>query len=359
MIRRMLLSYLLIIAVTVGLLALTIQTASAQAPDATALAKTSSLDVVISLPALLGIGFVVALLALGLGVLLARSISRPLLDLSRAANQIAQGDYSVTVRVPQHSRDELALLAQAFNQMAEGISRVERLRRELVANVSHDLRTPLTVIRGYLEGLRSNQIADRRSAEQAFEAMYGEVERLLKLVNKVQQVAALDSGKALAAERRLLNPFALAAETISRLAPLAASKGVTLVNRIPEALPSLKGDPEALGQALFNLLENALRHTPVGGQIVLKGGISTGRKQPQLWLAVQDSGEGIAPEHLPHLFERFYRADASRSRRAEGGAGLGLAIVREVVEAHGGRVWAESDGVPGHGSTFTLKLPAA
>jgi signal transduction histidine kinase len=356
----MLLSYFIIMAVTVALLALTVQNASAVSVDSAApLVKTSSLDVVISLPTLFGIGLVVALLALGLGMWLARSISRPLVDMSRAANRIAQGDYAVTVRVPRHSRDELALLAQAFNQMALGINQVERLRRELVANVSHDLRTPLTVIRGYLEGLRSNQIADRRSAELAFEAMNNEVERLLKLVNKVQQVAALDAGKALAPARQLVQPFELVAETIARLAPLASSKGVALVNQVPATLAGIKADPEGLRQVLVNLLENALRHTPPGGQITIKAGLSKGRRQAQLWLAVRDSGEGIPPEHLPHLFERFYRADQSRSRRAEGGAGLGLAIVREVVEAHGGQVRAESDGLPGHGSVFTVKLPAA
>lgn len=300
-------------------------------------------------PGLLGVGLAVGLLAMGLGLWLTRSISRPLLDLSRAAGRIGQGDYSV--RVQRRGQDEMATLAQAFNQMADGVSRVERLRRELVANVSHDLRTPLTVIRGYLEGLRSNQIADRRTAERAFEAMYTEVNCLLRLVNSLHQVTTLDA-KAAELEHRPLSLAELSRDTLARLNPLIEAKGVALVNCIVADLPLVTGDVTRLGQVLFNLLDNALRHTPVGGTITL----NAGQINSQLWLTVQDNGEGITSHALPHVFERFYRADPVRSR-AEGGAGLGLAIVREIVEAHGGKVVAESNGLPGQGSTFTLYLP--
>ena len=307
--------------------------------------------------ALVAAGLVVALLAAGLGVLLARSISRPLADMGRAAARIALGDYAV--RVPSRGQDEVAALARAFNQMAEGMDSVERLRRELVANVSHDLRTPLTVIRGYVEGLRSGQIADRRSAEMAFEAMDTEVAHLLHLVDDLRQVAALDAGS-VPLERRSVAVADLVQAATARIAPLAASRGVKLTSEIPPELPPVNVDPERMGQVLFNLLENAVRHTPAGGAIFLRAG----REGAHLWLAVQDTGEGIPLEHLPHVFERFYRADHARSR-AEGGAGtfarlstgLGLAIVRAIVEAHGGRVSVESDGVPGHGSTFTVRLP--
>jgi two-component system sensor histidine kinase BaeS len=297
-------------------------------------------------------GLVVALLAAGLGVLLARSISQPLAEMSRAAGRMSEGDYAV--RVPLRGQGEVAALARAFNQMAEGMGSVEGLRRDLVANVSHDLRTPLTVIRGYLEGLRSGQIADRRSAEMAFEAMHAEVGRLLRLVDDLRQVAALDAGGP-SLERRLVAVADLVSAAISRIEPVATAKGVTVLNQSATDLPQMNVDAGRMGQVLFNLLDNAVRHTPSGGTITVRAAYAPGSRgnQAHVWLAVQDNGEGIPAEHLPHIFERFYRADRARG---EGGAGLGLAIARAIVEAHGGQISAQSDGVPGHGSTFTIRL---
>jgi len=284
-----------------------------------------------------------------LGVFLARSMSRPLAEMSRAARQMARGDY--TARVSPRGQDEIADLALAFNQMAEGVGSVERLRRDLVANVSHDLRTPLTVIRGYLEGLRSDQIADRRSAEVAFDAMHAETTRLLRLVDDLRQVAALDASS-LPLKRRPIAVSDLAQEAADRIAPLVAAKDLALITEIPPDLPPLMIDPERMRQALFNLLENAVRHTPAGGSITLH----VGRDETACCLTLKDTGEGIPPEPLPHVFERFYRADPARNR-AEGGAGLGLSIVRAIVEAHGGAVKAESEGIPGQGSIFSVTLP--
>jgi two-component system sensor histidine kinase BaeS len=301
--------------------------------------------------ALVVAGLVVALLAAGLGVLLARSIGHPMAEMGRAAERIAQGDYAV--RVPLRGRDEVTALAQAFNQMAEGMSNVEQLRQELVANVSHDLRTPLTVIRGYLEGLHSGQIADRRSAEMAFAAMQGKVSRLLRLVDDLRQVDDLDA-ETPSLERHPTDVADLARDALARVEPLAAAQGVALVKGAPSDLPMVSVDPNRLGQALFNLLDNAVRYTPPGGTITLTAGCDG--RPPHVWLAVQDTGEGIPPEHLPHVFERLYRTDPARSQAA-GGAGLGLAIVRAIVKAHGGRVNAESDGVPGQGSIFTIRIP--
>jgi two-component system sensor histidine kinase BaeS len=299
--------------------------------------------------ALMMAGLVVALLAAGLAALLTRSISRPLADMEQAALRFAQGDY--TARVSPRGQDEVATLGRTFNQMAASVGSVEQLRRELVANVSHDLRTPLTVIRGYLEGLRSGQIADRRSAEMAFEAMHAEVTRLLHLVNDLRQTAALDSG-ALPLNRRPIAASALAAAALDRIAPLAAAKGIHLRSEVLAELPPLNIDAERLGQALFNLLENAARHTPAGGKIE----ITAQCQAEQLQFIIHDTGEGIAAVDLPHIFERFYRADPARSR-AEGRAGLGLAIVKAIVEAHGGSVKVESEGLPGKGAVFTVSLP--
>jgi len=294
-------------------------------------------------------GVIVALLAAGLGVLLTRSISRPLAEMEQAAIKFAQGDY--TVRVSPHGQDEVATLGRTFNQMAESVGSVERLRRELVANVSHDLRTPLTVIRGYLEGLRSGQIADRRSAEMAFDAMHAEVARLLHLVGDLRQVAALDSGP-LPLNRRPTILSTLVSEAIDRITPLAATKGVHLRSEISADLPSLNLDIDRMGQALFNLLENAVWHTPAGGTILL----AARYQDEQLQLVIKDTGTGISAEDLPHIFERFYRADRTRNP-AEGRAGLGLPIVKAIVEAHGGTVKAESEGLLGKGSVFTINLP--
>lgn len=318
---------------------------------------------------LIAAGLLVALAALGLGVLLARSISRPLDEMSRAAAQIRRGNYAV--RVSPRGGNEVTALAQAFNQMAAGINHLEQMRRDLVANVSHDLRTPLTVIRGYLEGLRSGRIADRRSAELAFDAMHTETARLLRLVDDLNQVAAFESG-ALLLDRRPVNIAALVENVSARAAPLANAKSVILSHTAAPNLLPVSLDPELIEQALLNLLENAIRHTPAGGVVSIQCTVN-GEQFPTahrslstdhcslntdhcLLLTVTDNGEGIPPEHLPHIFERFYRGDHARSRE-KGGAGLGLAIVRAIIRAHGGEVSAESGGVPGGGSTFRLQLP--
>jgi two-component system, OmpR family, sensor histidine kinase BaeS len=305
--------------------------------------------------ALAAAGLLVALLATGLSLLLARSISRPLAEMGQAAARMAKGDYQV--RVPP-GQAEVGALAEAFNLMAEGMGGVERLRRELVANVSHDLRTPLTVIRGYLEGLRSGQIADRRSAEMAFEAMYGEVARLLVLVEDLRQVASLDA-EVRGLERQPVTADALATTALGRIEPLAVAKGVKLTNQVPSDLAPVLADPSRLGQALYNLLENAVRHTPAGGQITISAGQTVAHDggTGQFWLAVRDNGDGISAEHLPHVFERFYQVDPARSSQRERGSGLGLTIAKGIVEAHGGWLTAESEGVPGRGSIFTIRLP--
>jgi signal transduction histidine kinase len=182
-----------------------------------------------------------------------------------------------------------------------------------------------------------------------------EVARLLRLVDDLRQVATLDAGGP-ALERRPVLVADLVADALTRIEPLAAAKGIVVANQTPTDLPPVHIDAERMGQVLFNLLDNAVRHTLADGTITVRAGYAPGSRdnQAHVWLAVQDNGAGIPAEHLPHIFERFYRADRARS---EGGAGLGLAIARAIVEAHGGQVSAESAGVPGHGSTFTIRLP--
>lgn len=296
--------------------------------------------------ALVFTGVAVALLAAMMGVFLARSINRPLTKVGQAAARFASGDYSA--RAETGGSGEVATLGRTFNQMAESVGGLEQLRRKLVADVSHDLRTPLTVIRGYLEGLRSGQIADRRSAEMAFEAMHGEVSQLLALVDDLREVAALDRGP-LTLKRHPIQVEALVRQAARRVEPLASAKGIRLESEVAPDLPLLDADEERLGQALFNLLENAVRYTPAGGAVTLA---AERLSQTLLHLSVRDTGPGIPVQHLPHVFERFYRADQARSRSK--GSGLGLAIVKSIVDAHHGRVEVASDL---SGSIFTIDLP--
>lgn len=298
---------------------------------------------------LIASSFATAFLAVALSFLFSRWLSRPLAEIASAAQHIARGNYDVRIR--SNGQGDIATLAQAFNQMAIGLRSVERLRRELVSNVSHDLRTPLTVIRGYLEGLRSGQIADRRSAQHVFDCMHVEVEHLLKLVEDLRSIASLDAD-ILILDRRPVLLADLVAQTLARITPLAGTKQIELHHRVPSDLPYVRLDRERMGQALLNLLENAIRHTPSGGAIT----VSAGQMDGEIQLAVHDTGDGIPAAHLPHVFERFYRIDDARSRTG-GGSGLGLSIVASIVAAHDGRVEAQSDGVPGHGSTFTMWLP--
>jgi len=299
--------------------------------------------------ALIITGLIVAFLATVIGVLLTRSISRPMAEMGKAAVKLAGGDY--TVRVAVHGRDEVAVLGRTFNQMAESVGSVEQLRKDLVANVSHDLRTPLTVINGYLEGLRSGRIADRRTAETAFNVMHSEVSRLLHMVGDLGQAAAMDHTSLPLS----LSPVAVPdfiADTVTRVMPLVLSKGVVLEHDAAADLPLLNIDSERMGQVLINLLENAVRHTPTGGTIRLT---AQGRNKKVSFI-IQDKGSGILHKDLPHIFKRFYRADPARNP-SEGRLGLGLSIVKSIVEAHGGRITAESNGVSGEGSTFTVYLP--
>lgn len=297
--------------------------------------------------AMAGVG--VALVGAVLGWLLARSISRPLRAMSQAAGRMAQGDY--TARVADIGTDEVGALGRTLNQMAEGMAGVESTRRALVADVSHELRTPLTVIQGYLEGLRSGAIADRQSAERAFDAMYGETRRLLRLVKDLHYLSVLDGGLG-EVDRRPTDVRELLTETLARYAPAAEARGVRLAAAVADGMPLVALDAERMAQVVVNLVDNALRHTPAGGSITVSAALEAG----DLVLAVTDTGEGIAPEHLPHIFERFYRADRHRSRTGEGGAGIGLSIVRGVVEALGGTVEAESE--VGRGTRFTVRICA-
>jgi signal transduction histidine kinase len=283
--------------------------------------------------------------ALFLGLFLARLITRPVRDMTRAARAIATGD--LRQQVPVRSRDELGLLAEQFNAMSAGLARSNELRRRMTADIAHDLRTPLTVISGYLEAMRDEALSP---TPERFGTMYDETQVLLRLVQDLHTLSLADAGE-LPLKRQPVAPQRLLERVATSYEHTAAQLGVALAVRAEPGLPELQVDVEQTVRVLSNLVANALRHTPAGGAITL----SAAHTARGVALAVADTGMGIPAEHLPNVFERFYRADESR-QQATGGSGLGLAIVRSIVEAHGGQALVESS--PGQGSVFTITLPA-
>jgi signal transduction histidine kinase len=278
------------------------------------------------------------------GVVIGRVTSAPIARIAGAAHQLGKGELGV--RVPVQGSQEIRELAETFNKMAADLQHAETLRNNLMADVSHELRTPLTVLEGNLRAAL-DKVVPLDDAEIA--NLYGQTRHLIRLVNDLRELSLAESGQ-LPLEKLPTDLKALAAETVQALEPLAVEKGVTLADEVPQ-LPEVVADPFRIRQVLFNLLSNALRHTPEGGKITLNGETGSG----VVVLSVQDNGEGLEPEQLPAVFNRFYRGDKSRSRET-GGTGLGLAIVKAIVEAHGGRAEASSGG-KGKGSRFSITLP--
>jgi histidine kinase len=276
-----------------------------------------------------------------------RRLVGPIQRMKTASQRIAAGEYEERVEVP--GEDELGDLARAFNQMAQNLAQTEARRRQLVGDVAHELRTPLANIKGVMEGLVDGVLPAEPST---FHQVEREVSRLQRLVQDLEALSRAEAGQLLL-ERDAVDPASFVEDAVARLRPQYEEKGVALELRLPAALPTVFADKFRMTQVMLNLLGNALQYTPQGGTVV----VTAKGEGAQLVVSVTDNGIGIAPEHIPHLFERFYRVDKSRSR-AGGGSGIGLTIVRHLVEAHGGRVWAESDG-PGEGSTFTYTLPLA
>ena len=287
-----------------------------------------------------------------------RRIVAPIQAMSRASRRIAEGHYDERVNVPTHAlehTDELGELALNFNRMAARLARTEEARREWLADISHEMRTPLASILAYAEGLQDEVLPQE---PETYAQIVREAHRLQRLVDDLHELSRLEAG-AFTLERRALPPAQLVNDVFHRFAPTAASKGVNLRAETPAEVPSVWADEERATQVLSNLVDNALRHTPPGGQVTVRvvPPRAPGGEKDMVRFEVHDTGEGIPPEHLPHLFKRFYRVDPSRSR-TRGGSGIGLTIARLLVEAHGGRIWAESPG-KGQGSTFIFTLPVA
>jgi signal transduction histidine kinase len=261
---------------------------------------------------------------------------------------MAQGDLGQQVAV--RSQDELGDLANAFNQMSHDLAQATEARRQMTADVAHDLRTPLTVLMGYTEPLQEGKL---KGTPELYAVMHDEVLHLKHLIEDLRTLSLADAGE-LRLYRRPVDTKALLERTGLAFMALAEQKGVRLHVEAADNLPLLNVDVERTTQLLKNLVSNALRHTPAGGEIVLSAEFDAAAHR--IHLAVQDTGVGIAPDALPHIFDRFYRADKSRER-TEGESGLGLAIAKSIVRAHGGTIKAES--APEEGTTFTISLPPA
>jgi two-component system, OmpR family, sensor histidine kinase BaeS len=276
---------------------------------------------------------IVAVIAsVALAIVLARMLTRPLAEIGAAARRIADGDYAA--RVPRAGPEELASLVDSFNQMAASLERQEAMRRDFIANAAHELRTPLTNLQGYLEALRDGVI----TADGAtYESLYEEADRLVRLSRSLDALAEGDAGTSPAHPIDLDLGGAIRA-AIDLSSPSAERAGLRLDVDVPERL-LVHADPDRLAQVLANLLSNAVRYTPDGGSITVRAE----RRPGDVLVSISNTGDGIPAEDIDRVFERFYRVEKSRDR-ARGGAGIGLAIVKQLVEASGGRVGAESDG---------------
>ena len=300
--------------------------------------------------------FFSAVVALAFAGAISGQVLAAVRELAAAARAVSGGRLGTRVRA--EGADELAELARAFNAMAEELDKADMTRREmeearrhLIAAISHDLRTPIASIRVMVEAIDDRVVTDPETIDRYLRAIHGELGRLGSLIDDLFELSQLDAG----ALKLHLEPGSLRdllSDTLESLQPQAADKGLRLAGQVDSELPPVVMDAARIQRVLDNLVQNAIRHTPPAGEIVL-GAQDVG---DGVRVDVVDSGEGVPPADLPHIFERFYRGEKSRAR-GQGGAGLGLAIARGLVEAHGGKIWAQN--VPGRGARFSFVLPKA
>jgi two-component system sensor histidine kinase BaeS len=284
-------------------------------------------------------------IALILGSILAYTLTRSLRELTAATKEVARGrlGYQVEVR----SQDELGELAESFNLMSAELEQSNRLRRKMTADIAHDLRTPLSVIMGYTEALNDGKLEPN---PEMFDTLHAETQHLSRLVDDLKTLSLADAGELPLVPQRI-SPDVLLKRTASAYKVQADGQDITIQVEAAPGLPEIEVDIERMVQVLGNLMSNALRYTPPGGQITL----ASGQTGEQVWLSVADNGEGIPAEDLPYIFERSYRGDKAR-QHPEGESGLGLSIAKSLVEAQGGTISAASK--TGKGTTFTIYIPA-
>ena len=309
---------------------------------------------------------IAGILALGVSIVLAviftRSVTQPLQHVARAAERIAAGDYNQ--KIPVEGPSEVKEVANDFNLMAQKVRDAQHIQRDFLANVSHELKTPLTSIQGFAQAIKDGAASDPDSIRKSGSIIYDEAMRMGRMVAELLDLARIESGQIVMRSEPIKIDQVLLS-VVERMSLRAQQSGVNLEAQVPNDLPTIVGDGDRLSQVFSNLVDNGLKHTPAGGKVsVFARSLSTssivrrGKTWPAgLEVTVTDTGSGIPPEDLSRIFERFYQVDKSRARSASGGAslGLGLVIVKEIVVAHGGTIHAES--VVGLGSRFVVTLP--
>jgi signal transduction histidine kinase len=299
-----------------------------------------------TLTSILYAGIGASLVALIAGLALAWRLTRPLRGLTHALQQFDPA--GKPLRLPNGSHDEIGQLIHAFNTLSQELYDANQQRRQMTADIAHELRSPLTVITGYLEGLKDGTLPP---TPQRFEIIYNEAVQLRRLVEDLRTLSLADSGK-LQLSPMDLNIEDFFADLQQKFVVQAEQRQIALITDVPPTLPALHADPGRLAQVFTNLIGNAMRYTPAQGRITL----TAVAKEKGVILSVSDTGSGIAADQLPHIFNRFYRADDSRYADQQQ-TGLGLAIVKSIIEAHGGGVSVES--TVGQGTIFTVQLPLA
>jgi signal transduction histidine kinase len=276
-----------------------------------------------------------------------RRIAQPIREMTRASQHIAEGHYDERLTV--YEKDELGELMGSFNRMAGALAETETMRQQLIADVSHELKTPLASIQGYMEGLQDGVIA---STPETFQLIYHEANRLQRLVHDLQELSRAEAAP-LQLDLKPHPAWSIIDSVVSFLQPQFDEKGVALSLEAPDEPVNVRADFDRTRQVIINLLGNALQYTPENGRVT----VHWTRNHTAVHFSVRDTGVGLAPPDVERVFQRFYRVDKSRSR-ASGGSGIGLTIARQLIEAQGGKIWAESQGV-GQGSTFHFTLPLA
>jgi len=285
-------------------------------------------------------------IALFLGIFLARTLTRPLRELTAATRSVTEGDLGLTV--PVRSKDELGELTTSFNRMSEELDRSTSIRRQMTADIAHELRTPISIILGHADAVHDQVLPP---TQETFDIVRDEASRLERLVEDLRTLSMADAGE-LTLTRRLVSPNTLLAEAVAAYHPLALERGIKVHSDVAANLPVVNVDPDRMAQVLGNLVSNALRYTLKGGSVTFSASLL----EHEVELRIQDTGPGIGTEDIQHVFDRFYRADKSRQRDS-GGSGLGLAIAKSIVENHGGRIRAESSDHAG--TTLCITLPIA
>ena len=284
-------------------------------------------------------------------IFVSRQVIAPIRRIMLASQRIADGKYGERVQIPEtligRELDELGQMSVSFNQMADKLEKAEDLRQQLIGDIAPELRTPLSTIKGFMEGLMDDVLP---AGDETYLQVHQEAERLQRLVGDLQDLNRVEAG-VINLERKPAIVKDLLASTIKRLERQFEEKGVTIDLELEDDLPQITIDPDRIGQVLLNIVGNSLQYTPPGGKVT----ITAQEKDQEIHLAVKDTGIGIATDDLPSVFTRFFRVDKSRSR-VGGGSGIGLTISKHLVEAHSGSITAESEGL-GKGSTFIISLP--